>query len=137
MPARIVVMHDDLEFAAALAESFGPAVVWFGDPVRALEALEAARSIAFLITRLQFTDSQPVGLSLARLAMAARPDVRIVFTGLPEHRDYARGLGEFIPEPVNATHVGMVIEWLTGAEEESGERRSADDEAAARDQAVI
>jgi hypothetical protein len=113
MPARIVVVHDDPEFNAALVEKLGKDVAWFTDPVKALTALESARTVAFLITRLQFTDSQPVGLSLARLARAARPDVRVVFTGRPQHRDYARGLGEFLAEPVNATHVGMVIEWLS------------------------
>jgi hypothetical protein len=113
MPARYVVVHDDPEFTAALADKLGRNVAWFSDPVKALTALESARTVAFLITRLQFADAQPVGLSLARLARAARPDVRVVFTGLPDHRDYARGLGEFIAEPVNATHVGMVIEWLS------------------------
>jgi hypothetical protein len=83
------------------------------DPVRALTALERAKTIAFLVTRLQSTDRQPVGLSLARLARTARPDVRVVFTGMRGHEEYARGLGEFIPEQVEAAHVGIVIEWLT------------------------
>jgi hypothetical protein len=113
MPARYVVVHDDPEFTDAVVEKLGKDVAWFTDPVRALTALEGARTVAFLITRMQFADNQPVGLSLARLARAARPDVRVVFTGRPEHREYARGLGEFIAEPVNARHVGMVIEWLT------------------------
>lgn len=112
MPARIVVVHDDQQFTDALMKALGTDVAWFTDPIRALAAMESARSIAFLVTRLQFGDRQPVGLSLARLARAARPDVRVVFTGAPEHRDYARGLGEFIPEPVEAAHVGMIIEWL-------------------------
>jgi CheY-like chemotaxis protein len=120
MPARIVVVHDDPEFTDALVEKLGKDVVWFTDPVKALMALESARTVAFLITRLQFTDSQPVGLSLARLARAARPDVRVVFTGLSQHRDYARELGEFLAEPVNATHVGMVVEWLGPPQEKPG-----------------
>src|ERR1700729_3702285 len=109
MPARFVVVHDDPEFTDALVEKLGKDVAWFTDPVKALIALESASTVEFLITRLQFTDSQPVGLSLARLARAARPDVRVVFTGLPRHRRFARGLGEFIPEPVEAAHVGMVV----------------------------
>jgi ActR/RegA family two-component response regulator len=117
MPARFVVVHDDPAFADALVEKLGGDVTRFADPVEALTALKKARTVAFLITRLQFADSQPVGLSLARLARAARPDVRVVFTGAPRFRDYARGLGEFIAEPVNPTHVGMVIEWLSPPEE--------------------
>jgi hypothetical protein len=112
VPARIVVIHDDPEFLDALAEKLGPGVAWFTDPIRALTALESAKTVAFLVTRLQFSDRQPVGLSLARLARMARPDVRVVFTGMPGHEQYARGLGEFVPEPVKATHVGMVVEWL-------------------------
>jgi ActR/RegA family two-component response regulator len=118
MPARFVVVHDDPTFTDALVEKLGRDVVWFSDPMRALAALESARTVEFLITRMQFTDNQPVGLSLARLARAARPEVRVVFTGLLRYRDYARGLGEFIAEPVNATHVGMVIEWLSSPQEE-------------------
>jgi hypothetical protein len=112
MPARIVVVHDDPEFTAALVEKLGPDVAWFTDPVRALIALESVRTIAFLITRLQFTDSQPVGLSLARLAKAGRPDVRVMFIGAPRYRDDVRELGEFIAEPVSAANVGTIIDWL-------------------------
>ena len=119
MPARIVVVHDDPVFTDALAEKLGPDVAWFTDPIKALIALETAKSIAFLVTRLQFNDRQPVGLSLARLARVTRPDVRIVFTGDPDFRHYCWGRGEFIPEPTNAGHVGMVIEWLS--ETPSGE----------------
>jgi hypothetical protein len=41
--------------------------------------------------------------------------VRVLFTGSWHQREFARGLGEFIAEPVNATHDGTLIEWLTGA----------------------
>jgi hypothetical protein len=112
MPAPIVLVHDDSEFADALIDRFSPGIRWFTDPVQALTALEIARNITFLITRLQFDDRQPVGLSLARLARAARPQVRVVFTGPPEHRQHAMGIGEFIPEPVRPEHVAMIIEWL-------------------------
>jgi len=120
MPARFVVVHDNPEFTDALAEKLGKDVAWFADPVRALTALESARTVAFLVTRFQFADSQPVGLSLARLAKAARPDIRIVFIGAQQYRDFARGLGEFIAEPVNVGHVGMVVEWLSSPQEEIG-----------------
>jgi hypothetical protein len=121
MPARIVVVHDDASFTAAVLEKLGPNVAWFTDPTVALTALETARKITFLITRLQFADGQPIGLSLARLARAAKPDVRVVFTGKPQHRGFARGLGEFIPEPVEATHLAMVIEWLAEGAIEPGQ----------------
>jgi hypothetical protein len=112
MPAPIVLVHDDTEFADALRDRFSSGIRWFTDPVQALAALEVARTVTFLITRVQFDDRQPVGLSLARLARAARPQVRVVFTGPPEHRQHAIGIGEFIPEPVRPEHVAVVIEWL-------------------------
>src|ERR1700727_681510 len=108
MPARFVVVHDDAGFTSALMRRFGSDVVWFDDPSRALEALESAHSIRFLITRVQFADGQPLGLSLARLAKAARPDIRVVFTGSHQHREYTVGLGEFVPEPADPIHVGML-----------------------------
>lgn len=118
MPARFVAVHDDHEFTSVLMRRLGSDLAWFDDPIKALNALESARSIEFLITRLQFADRQPLGLSLARVARASRPDVRVIFTGLPRHRDYARGLGEFIPEPVDAVHIGMLIGWLTASDQE-------------------
>jgi hypothetical protein len=112
MPARFVLVHDDPRFTNSLMTKLGSDLAWFNDPVRALKALESAKSVEFLVTRLQFEDRQPVGLSLARLARMARPDVRVIFTGAPAHRDYARGLGEFVDEPVEAVHIAMIIEWM-------------------------
>jgi len=112
MPARIVVVHDDPAFIESMKAKFGGDLAAFNDPTEALRALEKARDITFLVTRVQFADKQPVGLSLARLARAARPDVRTIFTGDDNHRSYTRGLGEFIPEPVQPIHVAMIIEWI-------------------------
>src|SRR3954447_8033020 len=95
MPARFVIVHDDAEFTDALVEKLGKNVARFTDPVRALTALKSARTVAYLITRLQFTDYQPVGLSLARLAREARPDVRVVFTGAPQLVPYQPTLDTF------------------------------------------
>jgi hypothetical protein len=112
VPAPIVLVHNDTGFADALVARFSPDIRWYQDPVQALTALEKARSITFLITRVQFDDGQPVGLSLARLALAAQAQVRVVFTGPAEHREHAAEIGEFIPEPVRPEHVAMIIEWL-------------------------
>ena len=112
MPAPIVLVHDDIDFAGRLIERFTPGMRWYQDPVQALAELEKARTVTFLITRVQFGDGQPVGLSLARLARAVRPQLRVVFTGAPQLREHALGMGEFIPEPVRPEHVAMIIEWL-------------------------
>ena len=124
MPARVVVVHDDVKFTSALVERFGPDVAVFRDPVKALTALKAAKSISFLVARMQFDDLQPVGLSLARMARAARPNVRVVFTGRPAHRAYARGLGEFLTEPVEAGPISLIVEWMEEPDEEPTQKLS-------------
>jgi DNA-binding NtrC family response regulator len=112
MPSRIVVVHDDPGFRKALVDNLGGADVRsFDDPIRALTLLKSANSVEFLITRLNFA-RQPIGLSLARATRAARPDVRVIFTGNQEHRVVARGLGEFLEEPVSVSQIGMLVEWL-------------------------
>jgi ActR/RegA family two-component response regulator len=113
MPARIVIVHDDTAFTQGLMERFGRDAALFTDPIKALAVLEQARAIEFLICRIQFADRQPVGLSLARVVRKVRPDVRVIFTGDPDYRYHARGLGEFVPEPVAAAYVAMIVEWLT------------------------
>jgi hypothetical protein len=60
MPARYVVVHDEHEFTSALMRKLGSDLAWFDDPAKALAALEAARTVQFLITRLAFSDRQPV-----------------------------------------------------------------------------
>jgi hypothetical protein len=70
--------------------------------------MKAARTVEFLITRLAFADKQPIGLALARVARALRPDVRIIFTGNPNHKDNARGVGDFMEEPIFARQAGML-----------------------------
>jgi ActR/RegA family two-component response regulator len=112
MPARIVIVHDDAPFARQLVEKFPRDAMVFQNPVTALTMLAHVRTIEFLICRLQFADRQPVGLSLARLARQRRPEVRVVFTGDPDHRHLVHGLGEFVPEPVAPAHVAMILEWL-------------------------
>src|SRR5947209_5426066 len=112
MPPRVVVVHDDPDFTDALVKKLAPDVVRFSDPKEALFALTSAKTISLLITRLQFSNCQPLGLSLARRARAIRPDVRVVFTGDVEHKDFARGLGEFLVEPVRAEHVAVLVAYV-------------------------
>jgi len=52
------------------------------------------------------------------MARAARPNVRVVFTGLPAHRAYARGLGEFLAEPVEAEPIALIVEWMDELDED-------------------
>jgi hypothetical protein len=70
-----------------------------------------------LIPRTSIGVCFAAGNVVAQVPALCPADVRVVFTARPEVADYARGLGEFISERVNAGHVGMVIEWLRTPEE--------------------
>jgi len=90
MPFRVVVFHDGPDLLPVLARRLGPAIGIFTDPLKALSALESAEDSAILITRVQFRRFHPVGLALARLARATRPEVRVVLTGTPGDRNSSR-----------------------------------------------
>lgn len=112
MPARTVIVHDEPAFTGPLMKSLGQDALLFTDPVKALAALERAKTVELLICRMQFDDLQPLGLSLARVVRDVRPEVRIIFTGNPTYRQLARDLGEFVPEPVAPAYVAMIVEWM-------------------------
>jgi DNA-binding response OmpR family regulator len=124
MPTRVVVVHDDPEFANPLAASLtkaGYEVTAFLDPSHALEAIEAAVSIAdvdMLITRYLFGTPQPLGPSLARLARTAHPAMAVIFVARPEFKEDAKGLGEFIAAPAEIDDVVWAAVSLVAPESE-------------------
>ena len=115
MSARIVVVHDDPGFTDALATALlfaGHDVSTFSDPMPALTALELVEDVQLLITRMRFGDSQPVGLSLARVARKVRPDVKVVFITTPDYWSFTLGVGEFLTMPVTVTDVLNMVDGL-------------------------
>ena len=84
----------------------------FDDPMVALDALESAHQIELLITRANFGPGKLNGIALARMARIKQPDVRVVFTAIPEYESHAEGLGEFLPAPVHVDDVVEVAERL-------------------------
>jgi len=114
MPARIVVVHDDLEFSEQLAgalRSGGHDVATYVDPLAAWDALEAAKLVEVLVTRVEYSPGRSNGFALARMARLKRPQIKVLFTALPEHAENAADLGEFLPMPVS---VEDTIEAITG-----------------------
>ena len=114
MPSRIMVVHDDAGFTYALAKILGPEITWFLDPTEALSALRSAKATTVLITCVRSHNLQSSGLSLARLARRAIPNVRIILTGAPQYSGYALGMGLFLPEPVAPEQIDVLIESLKG-----------------------
>jgi DNA-binding NtrC family response regulator len=105
MPARVVLIHDRpslIEQVVPALTRAGYDVATFTDPLPGLNALEAARRADVLITRLQFGPGTPTGLSLALMTRGERPDIKVLFVGLPELAHYAEGVGEFLPIPFAA-----------------------------------
>lgn len=104
MPARVVVVHDEPEFAREAADALrlaGYDVADFTDSMTALEALLGAASIELLVTRVRFGPGKPHGISLAMMTRRRRPQVRVIFTALPEDEETVRGIGVFMPLPVS------------------------------------
>jgi DNA-binding response OmpR family regulator len=110
MPARIVIVHDEPDFAVPLTaalRSKGYDVATFMDPTAGLDALDEARRVELLITCVNFPPGKPNGVSLARMARYKRPGIRVMFTALPEFAEHTDGLGEFVPMPANVTQAAI------------------------------
>jgi DNA-binding NtrC family response regulator len=111
MPARVAVVHDDPTFADPLAALLGAGqdVALFTDPMAALDALDTARTIEVLVTRVQFAPGQPNGIALARMARIKRPGIRVLFVARPEFAGEAADLGTFMAHPVSVADVAQTV----------------------------
>src|SRR4051812_1363161 len=99
MPVRVVVVHDDPEFARPVTEALtaaGYEVTAFANPMSALQALQAAESVVnvdVLITGCRFGTTQPLGPSLARVTRAMHPNMSVIVVAQPSFRAYAEEVG--------------------------------------------
>jgi DNA-binding response OmpR family regulator len=108
MPARIVVAHSDPDFLNDTVRELqcaGYDVVGFLDSNAALASLESAKRIEVLVTRLIFAKGTPHGVALALMAQLRRPDLKVLFTALPDVAHHAEGLGDILIAPVRANEV--------------------------------
>jgi two-component SAPR family response regulator len=115
LPARIVVVHSELEFvdeAMGALTIAGYEAAAFTDPMLALDTLEAAHRVELLITDVRFARGKPNGISLALMARHKQPGIKILFTALPEYAERAEGLGEFTPLPVRISDLVAVVDKL-------------------------
>jgi DNA-binding NtrC family response regulator len=104
MPARVVLVHDDIDFreqAAAALRDAGHDVKAFSGSMAALSALEAAGAIELLITRATFPLGSPNGVALARMARVKKPGIKVLFTAPAELQEHTEGLGEHMTTPVS------------------------------------
>jgi DNA-binding NtrC family response regulator len=122
MPARIVIVHDEPNFTDSLSAaltSSGHDVATFMDPQVAWDALDEAKRVELLITRVNFPLGKPNGVSLARMVRYKRPGIRVVFTALSEFAEHTDGLGEFVPMRASVPDVMLAVTRLleSGAED--------------------
>src|SRR6266404_6483909 len=117
MPGNIIMVHDDprfIEEATAALRSAGHDIATFGDPMEALNALEAAQHIDILITRVRFAPGRPHGVALANMALLKRPGLKVLFTVAPENIEHAEGVGEFVAAPIDIPELVAKVAELTG-----------------------
>lgn len=104
MPAPVVVIHDDLALREQMVnalQALSTKVASFSDPMRALDALEAGGKARVLVTRIDFGTGRLNGVALARMVKLKQPMVEVVFVGRPRNADHIKGIGEFIPLPLD------------------------------------
>ena len=115
MPARIVVVHDDvvlLEAIEAALRAEGHDVAGFNNSLLAWDALTAGNRAEVLVTRIRFPPGQPHGVALSRHARAHRPAVRVLFVALPELQFHTEGLGAFLAVPVSPADIVTAVSRL-------------------------
>src|SRR5215469_7697258 len=115
MTARIFIVHDDPTFSQDVRSAFeaaGHTVATFDDSMVVLDVLESAQRIELLITQANFGPGKLNGIALGRMARVKRPNIRVLFTGVPEYEHHAWGLGEFLAAPVRVDDVLEIAERL-------------------------
>jgi len=117
MPAQVVVVLDDLDFANQAVEELAAKnykAIVLPSPLAALDALEGAVRVELLITCTVHAEGQPNGVSLALMARSKRRDVKAIFVGTPEQERYTEGLGAFLISPITVeTVVETAVRLLT------------------------
>jgi DNA-binding NtrC family response regulator len=115
MPARIMIVHDEPDFADEVASILRPGednVARFADPAAALDALESAERIELLVSCVDFGPGKLNGEALVRMARARRPEINVLLIGPLELAEYAGALGHFLREPVSPWELMTTIERL-------------------------
>lgn len=115
MPARIVVVHNDLLFVDELVAALnlaGHEVAAFTDPLVAWNALASARLTEVLITNVQFPPGRSNGVALAHMAHTNRPSIQVIFMARPEFAKACEDTGVFLSVPVTVPDVVRTVELL-------------------------
>jgi two-component SAPR family response regulator len=103
MGARVVLVSPDycfLDQAAASLSQKGHVVFRFSNPLDALNMIEANNLIDLLITRADLGPDVLCGISLAVLARAHEPKIKVLLTATPAYAEAARSVGDTVERPL-------------------------------------
>jgi DNA-binding NtrC family response regulator len=117
MPARIVIVNDDLKFleeAAGAVRGAGHDVAAYADALEALDAIITHRSAELLVTRGRLGAQRLTGISLARVAKSKLPGLDVLLTVRQEFAEVARSIGEVLVLPVTVPEVVEAIDRILG-----------------------
>jgi DNA-binding NtrC family response regulator len=139
MPDRIVIVHDEPDFVDSLTaalKSAGHDVATFMDPEVGWNALDEAKRVELLITRVNFPPGKPNGVSLARMARYKRPVSGSCSPPSPNSLSTLMSWGEFVPMPASLPDVMLAVTRLlkSGAESTDHQLQRAALDVRAREQ---
>jgi DNA-binding NtrC family response regulator len=118
MPATIVIVHDDrnvLTAALLTIRAAGHDVAAFSDPMTALNAIEKDSRVRVLVSQIDFGTGKLNGVALSQMLRVkqitqdGKSSLRPIFLDRPEHGHHASGVGEFVPTPLNAQTLVVMI----------------------------
>lgn len=115
MPAPVLIAHQESntrEMLLSAVRADGHEAVGFGDPLKALGALEADSRVRVLVTCVDFEPGKLNGVALANMLRNKRHAVKVVFVDQPENERYTHGVGEFIRHPVEPQAVAAAVDRL-------------------------
>ena len=114
MSARVVIVHDEQEFmnqACDALQRAGYKVIAYADTLQALTGLRQPETVELLITRVKFPE-QPQGINLAAMTLSQRPNIKVLFTALPEYTNHLVGVGAFLVLPVTMSDLVGAVDQL-------------------------
>lgn len=112
MPARIVLVHDNLEFLAAVESKLRDAnhdVAVFTDSIAAFDALSSPQRIEALVTKVVFGPNQPHGIALAHAGRARRPMLKVIFAAGREEAAHIESEGTVFLMPVHPDRIVQAV----------------------------
>lgn len=119
MDRSILFLEDDSTVRRPVALALrgaGWSVIDTGDPMAAIEVLESHVPFDVLLTDLLMPPQMPHGLSIAKMAMIKRRDLKVVYlTGFPEklpEKEIERGKTVLLAKPVRIDLLLETIERL-------------------------